>query len=275
MPVRNGTTNSDTIDLSDEFFGQEVHALAGHDIVYGGHGNDIVYADEGADDVFGNDGDDFIFGGTGDDELYGGRGTDEVYGGAGQDYLEGNGDNDILFGDSGDDTIYGDNNRLSKNTGGRTEGHDQLFGGSGNDTMNGQGGNDYLDGGRGRDALTGGSGADTFYFAGADYNASMFLIPQMDTITDYERGIDKIDLRTVMDLTYFTGSSAADAIAQGYIYFVQHGTPNTADFGTRVMVDKDGGAHSQVQVLGVFDQEAIVDLKGVAANQIIAGDFIV
>lgn len=275
MPVYNGTNNSETIDLSAELFGWDVHALAGNDIVYGGYGDDVALAAEGADKIYGNDGDDDLFGGLGADELFGGRGTDEIFGGADADYIEGNGNNDIVHGDGGNDTIYGDNNLLSNNQGGPVQGHDQLFGGMGNDTMHGQGGDDFLDGGRGRDTLSGGSGADTFYFAGADYNASMFVVPSMDTITDFERGIDKIDLRTVMDLTNYAGSSASEAIAQGYIYFVQHGTAGQPGFGTTVYVDKDGGTHSPAQILAVFDQEAIVDLKGVAANQLAAGDFIV
>ncbi|MCV9878226.1 serralysin family metalloprotease [Brenneria izbisi] len=76
---------------------------------------------------------------------------------------------------------------------------EQAIGGFGNDIIVGndvdnilQGGfgDDVLSGGRGADVLTGGIGADTFVYAGvSDSMASSY-----DLITDFERGIDKIDL---------------------------------------------------------------------------------
>ena len=63
--------------------------------------------------------------------------------------------------------------------------NDILYGGEGNDALSGGAGDDILLDGQGMDALTGGAGRDLF-----------FLSPdrQRDQITDFERGIDQIDL---------------------------------------------------------------------------------
>ncbi len=71
---------------------------------------------------------------------------------------------------------------------------DTIFGSPGDDTIFGKGRNDILDGGagddrlvdgRGRDVLTGGTGADIFQFIEDG---------KRDKITDFELGIDRIDL---------------------------------------------------------------------------------
>jgi Ca2+-binding RTX toxin-like protein len=76
-----------------------------------------------------------------------------------------------------------------------TENIDFLFGGLGDDVLDGLGGNDQLYGGAGVDRLNGGTGNDTLTGgAGADifvYDARLF---GLDTITDFVRGEDKIDL---------------------------------------------------------------------------------
>lgn len=63
--------------------------------------------------------------------------------------------------------------------------HELIFGQDGNDTLNGSGGRDMIFDGAGSDMLTGGNARDHFVLA-ADGAA--------DTITDFEVGIDKIDL---------------------------------------------------------------------------------
>jgi Ca2+-binding RTX toxin-like protein len=66
-----------------------------------------------------------------------------------------------------------------------TAGRDQITGGSGSDRISGGAGDDILVDGAGSDTLTGGSGADIFVLT-AD--------GQPDRITDFERGIDRLDL---------------------------------------------------------------------------------
>lgn len=99
----------------------------------------------------------------------GGDGTDVtndiLVGGSGTDTLNGLGFSDVIFGAAGDDVIDGG------------DGDDILYGGRGDDT---------LLGGTGNDRFTGGIGTDVFKFEGAWGR---------DVITDFEYGVDKIDLR--------------------------------------------------------------------------------
>jgi Ca2+-binding RTX toxin-like protein len=77
----------------------------------------------------------------------------------------------------GDDIFYGTLDR------------DFIDGGNGNDRLLGGRGDDQLAGDRGNDKLTGGSGRDTFVYEN--------FAPQdlgRDRITDFEVGIDKIEL---------------------------------------------------------------------------------
>jgi serralysin len=78
---------------------------------------------------------------------------------------------------------------------------DRLYGGDGNDTLIGGLADDTLDGGSGNDTLDGGAGEDTFVFrAGHD----------ADIITDFETGID------TLDLTSFGFDSAAEALGLAF-----------------------------------------------------------
>ena len=80
--------------------------------------------------------------------------------------------NDVI-GTSGADTLVG------------TANDDILLGGGGDDILNGGAGDDLIVDGAGSDMLTGGTGADIFTFDpdGSD-----------DTIVDFERGLDALDL---------------------------------------------------------------------------------
>lgn len=100
-------------------------------------------------------------------------------------------------GTEGDDTIYG----LSTD--------DDIFGLGGNDLLGGSSGNDNLYGGDGDDVLnaytgknelTGGNGADTFYFAALAMSKDQG--GQRDKITDFEVGVDKIQLPWYDPLLY-------------------------------------------------------------------------
>lgn len=91
------------------------------------------------------------------------------------------------------------------------EGRDQLIGGAGNDRISGGAGADILVDGAGVDTLTGGSGADLFIF-----------LPdgQADIITDFERGIDRLDLSALgriysMDAIRFVENSKGATIYYG------------------------------------------------------------
>lgn len=72
------------------------------------------------------------------------------------------------------------------------KGNDVITGGQGNDTLNGGQGNDKITGGAGADILSGGQGSDHFIFT--SHTESRPGKNNRDTITDFEKGVDKIDL---------------------------------------------------------------------------------
>jgi Ca2+-binding RTX toxin-like protein len=158
------------------------------DIVVGGKGDDTCLGSFGDDTVYGDDGNDRLDGGTDHDMVYGGAGDDAVAGWTGDDRLEGGAGNDTLYGatgsdtmagDAGDDLLYGDGSV------------DVLDGGEGNDLLDGGLSSDTLSGGAGADTLTGGAGADVFRFALVD---DLTKADAPDIITDFETGVDVIDL---------------------------------------------------------------------------------
>jgi Ca2+-binding RTX toxin-like protein len=267
--------------------GYEVHAGGGGDDVYGTNHADLIYGEDDNDTVFGNGGADFILGGKHRDNLFGGKDQDTVYGDEGADRIEGNGGNDTLHGGDADDTIYGD---TDSHPGGEAAagppGNDTLFGDAGNDTLYGQNGGDRLHGGLGYDTLWGGAGADRFVFEDSDIFLQPFgPIPlyyravHTDTVKDFEAAgasHDLIDLSSLLDATAFAGTSAADAIAQGYIFWRQSLTRLGAPLSTTIHVDFDGGAHDPhpSPYFGTQDL-AVVQLDNVLASQIDASHFIV
>jgi cysteinyl-tRNA synthetase, unknown class len=131
--------------------------------------NDLLEGRQLTDRLFGEDGNDTLRGQAGDDYLVGGRGADRI---------EAGGDWDIVYGEWGSDSISGGN------------GNDLLWGNDDNDTLSGDADDDRLCGDRGDDFLTGGTGRDTFVYENFDPRTL-----GRDTITDFEVGVDKIELR--------------------------------------------------------------------------------
>ena len=65
--------------------------------------------------------------------------------------------------------------------------------------------------GSGNDVLTGGAGSDHFVF-----NTSLNSSPNVDTVTDFQSGIDKIDLaKSIMAALGNTGTLTADQFKSG------------------------------------------------------------
>ena len=118
-------------------------------------------------------------------------GDDFIFGDAGGNVLNGAGGDDTLFGRGGDDTISG---------------------GRGDDALSGGAGSDRLDGRTGSDVMAGGRGADTFVFT-----SSFGELPSSDVITDFEAGLDLIDLsdtslHSYVDLIGATSQVGTDVV---------------------------------------------------------------
>ncbi|MEO1524778.1 MAG: NosD domain-containing protein [Planctomycetota bacterium] len=192
----------DSNPLGDVLRGEEgddqIWALGGADLVFGGPGNDWIDAGVGSDHVeggqgddqifagrglanhlFGNEGDDTIWGShVGDDVIDGGAGNDDINaqagddtidGGSGHDRIDGGPGIDIVRGGDGDDELRGGGgagDQLFGEAGddlliGSDDGADSIFGGPGDDRARGRGGNDTIEGGPGNDFLEGDDGDDT------------------------------------------------------------------------------------------------------------------
>lgn len=282
---------------------------AGRDFVDGSHGIDHIYGGEGNDSLSGGNDLDYVDGGAGNDVvlggldfahdmLWGGIGEDLLDGGDGYDTLEGGDGNDTLYGAShadnlsggaGDDEIYGDRRWADPNlavvhgadslSGG--DGNDKLYGGGegdqlygnfGHDILDGGTGSDVLDGGYGWDTMTGGAGRDLFVYS--EHATGAYA--DLDTITDFDGNPfsgDMIDLRQLFDkFTNFAGTTADQAWAQGYLYFVQHGNPGEAGFGTTVYIDRNGSAPDEPGYYGAAADIAVVRLAGVSHSDISSYD---
>ena len=190
----------------------------------GGLGSDTVVGDGGSNHLYGHEGVDFVYGNGGNDRVDGGGGNDNLWGGAGADaHVGGNGFDIARYDDFawGALTIRLDAPGL--NTGvaaGDTyfsiegvyggAGNDTIVGDAGVNTLAGLGGADFLYGLGGNDSLVGGGGADRFYFIVAPNAAT-----NMDTITDFEVGIDKIMLDNAVFSGLADGALAAGAFNTG------------------------------------------------------------
>jgi Ca2+-binding RTX toxin-like protein len=131
--------------------------------------------------------------------LKGNGGDNTITGGSAYDYMLGDAGADVLLGAGGDD---------------------HLLGGGDNDIIDGGTGNDQISGGSGDDILTGGAGADSFEFYGLDSY-------QDDRITDFESGVDVIDIWDA-DMNSFSLTSTAT------------GTEIAYGAGQTIFVDGDG-----------------------------------
>lgn len=235
-------------------------------VLWGNNKNNSLSGKEGNDSINGYDGNDTLGGGTGNDTLDGGTGNDELIDFAGNDLFKGgDGDDSIIatsaFGDYGADTLYGGSGNDTIRAGMDNDwldggaGNDWLDGGLGNDTLIGGTGTDSLVGGAGSDrltgyggttgeydTLTGGADSDTFvlgnstsiFYAGAGYA----------TITDWQSGVDKIEIHGSADplsnqfslsKDYFLGTTSIslnNAIfsSDNLIAVVQSTNVNLSDF---------------------------------------------
>ncbi|MEC7259308.1 MAG: M10 family metallopeptidase C-terminal domain-containing protein [Pseudomonadota bacterium] len=198
------------------------------EIAIGGSGDDDIAGNQTANRLAGRMGDDVLSGKAGGDLLRGQSGDDRMFGNAGQDHLMGGGQHDVLRGGRGNDLLEGGN------------GADALFGG---------GGDDLLIGGRGFDSLTGGIGADVFRY---DTVEDARLARRIDTIEDFETGVDHIDFRGLSAAGAEVRLLGAHSAGQASLV-----TAVVAE-GTRLTLDRDGDGQVDLRILlaGVQDTAA-------------------
>ncbi|WP_280138429.1 calcium-binding protein, partial [Pseudovibrio denitrificans] len=148
----------------------------------GGAGNDTLTGAGGNDTLNGGDGNDTLIGGDGNDILNGGEGNDTYF-------VDNAGDTIIEADNSGIDTIIsGVSFKLTDNIEDLTltgTADNYAIGNSEDNTIIGNDGDNHIEGGAGTDILTGGAGSDLFNFREGMGN---------DIITDFEVGIDKINI---------------------------------------------------------------------------------
>jgi hypothetical protein len=248
----------------------------GDDTISGLSGNDALLGWEGDDTILSGDGSDTLDGGADDDSLSGGSGVDVFLASLGDDTVSGGSNADTLdflnikgggvtanlatgtatLPDANSSLVFSSIERLSGTASAdRFTGNARanvLTGRGGNDTLSGGAGNDVLVGGLGADSLTGGGGADRF-----DFNLVTESGPAAaarDRITDFEQGLDHIDLATIDADTGVAGNQAFTFI--GAAAFSAPGQVRAFQSGgnTIVQVSNDGdtAAEMATTLIGLF-----------------------
>ncbi len=129
-------------------------------------------------------------------------------------------------------------------------GNNLIDGKAGNDVINGGAGNDTIIGGAGRDTMTGGAGADFFVFKSATDSGSS--PPTRDIITDFTRGLDKIDLSAIDANAAASGNQAFKFIAGNDASF----THTAGELAWRT-----DAAHNQTIIQGDVNGDGVHDFE--------------
>ncbi len=188
--------------------------------------------------IIGDDGDNTLIGTEGNDGILGLGGNDSILGLGGDDFLDGGAGKDAIFGGRGNDTIQG-------------SGED--------DILSGDEGNDVIVGGAGNDMLIGGQGQDTFVVNIEESTR--------ETIADFERGQDRIDLTgfgnrfvSLKQIKYF-GSGVEQVGPDATLKFAN---------GQSVLIE-DIEASSLTENDFLFNLNRIGGTLGTSGNDIIVG----
>jgi Ca2+-binding RTX toxin-like protein len=189
-----------------------------------------------------------------DNRIVGSAGSDKIYGLAGDDLIQGGDGDDLVWGGIGSDTLKGDDGNDSLWGG---DGNDTLVGGNGDDILYGDAGNDILQAGAGSDIMTGGAGNDIFRFRPEDVGGGA-----IDTITDFTRGQDKIDLSAI-------DAKAATAANEVFSFI---GTQSFHKVAGELRYEQVGG---QTKIYGDVNGDGVADFTIVLskAMPLSAGDF--
>ena len=226
-----GGTGTDTLDVSDVLLDPLTLDLSAGTYTLLGPANTII----GVENVSGTQVADTITGDGAVNTFDGNGGNDTMTGGGGVDIMRGGFGNDTYFvdaqgeafelGGQGNDTVR---STVSYNLAGQNI--ERLFllanniSGTGNVLSNflvGSAGTQTLNGAGGNDNLTGAGGADNFVF-----NTALDPIGNVDTITDFQVGVDEIRLENAVFVGLPAGPLAAAAFRIG---------PAAADANDRII----------------------------------------
>jgi Ca2+-binding RTX toxin-like protein len=126
-------------------------------------------------------------------------------------------------------------------------GNDKLLGNAGDDVLQGDAGNDVLAGGAGSDTLSGNAGADVF-----DYNSVTESRGRAcDLITDFVRGLDKIDLSGIDANAAAGGNQAFTGFIKAGVEFTRAGQLRFVDGVLMGTTDGDAAAEFAIVLNGV------------------------
>jgi len=148
----------------------------------------------------------------------------------------------------------------------RIIGHDNdetLAGEAGNDRLIGNGGSDTLFGSWGADRLSGGAGVDGFFY---EEIGDSSLTLGYDTITDFEAGVDWIDLLeidadTTKDGLQAFNTNGTSTHTPGDLWITPYGAAGSANYMLYGDVNGDGHPDFQIRIhlaSGSIDQINIV-----------------
>ncbi|RFB94562.1 RTX toxin [Rhizobium leguminosarum bv. trifolii] len=270
---------------------------AGADVLDGGSGNDTAsYEGSGAvnvnlatkaasggqaagdkivgiENLTGSSYNDVLTGGNnGSNVLHGGAGADKLDGGAGADRLDGGSDSDTAtYGVSSGAVNV--NLATGVASGGYATGDkfisiENLIGSSYNDVLTGNSGSNILQGGAGKDIMTGGASSDTFAFKSP---AEMGSGSNRDVITDFQKGVDKMDFSAIDANGSAQGDGTFHFLAQENASF-----DHKAGALTWHYEDKAGSASDATVIQGDLNGDGVQDfqvqLKGLV--HLGAGDFL-
>ncbi|CAH1519954.1 hypothetical protein THZG08_10230 [Vibrio owensii] len=210
----------DVTKLAETILGQDVPLKQGADTIHGGDGDDILLGDL------------IEFGGNE-------QGISAIQSHVAQETGQ---DISTVDAEAIHDYVKDNINEFNQNHQGDKA--DTLYGQQGDDILFGHGGNDILVGGSGDDILIGGSGEDTFKFID---DGSGIRDGEIDTIKDFTKGEDKID---ISDLLHTDDSDSIDSL------FANNEIGLEADGDNLILTisESDGSASQKVVIEGGSSQ---------------------
>ncbi|CAH1521365.1 VWFA domain-containing protein [Vibrio owensii] len=210
----------DVTKLAETILGQDVPLKQGADTLHGGDGDDILLGDL------------IEFGGNE-------QGISAI-----QSHVAQETGQDISMVDAEAIHDYVKDNIDEFNQSHQGDKADTLYGQQGDDILFGHGGNDILVGGEGDDILIGGSGEDTFKFID---DGSGIRDGEIDTIKDFTKGEDKID---ISDLLHTDDSDSIDSLLANN----EIGLEADGDNLILTISESDGSASQKVVIEGGSSQ---------------------